>query len=119
VKGIWYGSAGHGKHHPHGCDGTIWMWGKPSSGGGEAVGLSVDVSPEAASFLELCGPLDFQGWGVLASHAPVAGWPAAEIFAAMDDTPGLRGLVPIDRLGMLTDRNPDGLYLPVHSSNKA
>jgi hypothetical protein len=28
----------------------------------------------------------------------------------MDDTEALRALVPIDRLGMLTDRNPGGLY---------
>jgi hypothetical protein len=33
----------------------------------------------------------------------------------MDDTPDLEALVPIDLLGMLTDRNPGGLYLP---SNK-
>ena len=42
--------------------------------------------------------------------APVEDWPAGEIFAAMDDTEGLKALVPIDKLGMLTDRNPGGLY---------
>lgn len=39
-------------------------------------------------------------------------WPAAEIIAAIDDTKALSALVPIDILGMLTDRNPSGLYLP-------
>jgi hypothetical protein len=39
------------------------------------------------------------------------GWPSSEIIAAMDDTDELRALVPIDILGMVTDRNPGGLYL--------
>jgi hypothetical protein len=38
------------------------------------------------------------------------GFPAGEFLAAMDDTPATSALVPIDRLGMLTDRNPGGLY---------
>jgi hypothetical protein len=47
------------------------------------------------------------------SHAPVLGWPAGEIIEAVCDTPGLgEVIVPVDRIGMLTDRNPDGLYLP-------
>lgn len=58
----------------------------------------------------MVGPLDRPGWMRLAS-CPVGGWPAAEVLAAMDDTPALQTLVPIDRLGMLTDRNPGGLYL--------
>lgn len=28
----------------------------------------------------------------------------------MNDTPALSAVVPIDRIGMLTDRNPGGLY---------
>ena len=55
------------------------------------------------------GPLDLQGWMVLAS-APVMGWPSGEIIQAMLDTPKLRGLVPIDVAGMITDGNPNGLY---------
>lgn len=60
----------------------------------------------------MLGPLDRRAWHLLASQAPVLGWPAAEIIAAMDDTEELSAFVPIDRLGMLTDRNPGGLYLP-------
>jgi hypothetical protein len=44
--------------------------------------------------------------------SPVHGWPAAEIVAAIADTPSLAAYVPIDLLGMLTDRNPGKLYLP-------
>lgn len=44
--------------------------------------------------------------------APTPGWPAAEIVAAMCETPNLQSLVSVDLAGMLTDRNPGGLYLP-------
>jgi hypothetical protein len=42
----------------------------------------------------------------------VEGWPAAEIIDAIYNTPELTTWVPIDIVGMLTDRNPKGLYLP-------
>lgn len=73
--------------------------------------LAVPVSREAELFLDLCGPLDQKGWAELI-HSPVEGWPAAEIIAAVDDTPELSTLIPVDILGMLTDRNPQGVYLP-------
>jgi hypothetical protein len=38
------------------------------------------------------------------------GWPAAEIIGPMRDTRELRTTVPIDIAGMITDRNPGGLY---------
>jgi hypothetical protein len=53
---------------------------------------------------------DRQGWSVLA-HAPVGGWPAGEIIDAMCES-GLDAVIPIDIVGMVTDRNPQGLYLP-------
>jgi hypothetical protein len=98
------------EHRPHG-HGSIWDYGKPTSTGGEPVALtpSTPLSDEAARFLDLLGPLDRRGWLMLA-NAPVGGWPAGEILAAIDDTEALTALVPIDRLGMLTDRNPSGLY---------
>ena len=61
-------------------------------------------------FLNLLGPLDKNGWITLA-HAPVERWPAGEIIDAMCES-GLEGYVPIDIVGMTTDRNPSGLYLP-------
>lgn len=109
VEGIWTGTLADGRHHPHG-EGNIWKFGKPPEPVGEPVTLAVPVSWEAQRFLDLCGPLDVRGWAFLAS-SPVEGWPASEIVAAMDDTPGLSVHVPIDILGMLTDRNPSGLYL--------
>ncbi len=57
----------------------------------------------------MLGPLDRRGWATLA-HAPVEGWPAGEILGAMCDS-GMEAVVPIDIIGMLTDRNPSGLYL--------
>jgi hypothetical protein len=98
-------------HRPHGA-GRIFEWGQPTCGDGEPISLtpSEPLSPLARDFLALLGPLDLRGWMILASEAPVEDWPAGEILAAMDDTPVLRALVPIDRLGMLTERNPGGLY---------
>lgn len=113
VKGIWYGSARDKRHIPHGGVGTIWTYGRPSAPSGPIVKLTpkTQLSLVANRFLDMLGPLDRDGWLILA-QSPVAGWPAAEIIAAMDDTKTLAALVPIDRLGMLTDRNPGGLYLP-------
>lgn len=114
VTGIWIGMATTGWHLPHGGGAaTIYDWGRPTPAEpGKAVALtpSKPFSPAAQRFLDRLGPLDHQGWMMLASHAPVAGWPAAEIIAAIADTKALAAVVPIDRLGMLTDRNPSGLY---------
>jgi hypothetical protein len=95
-------------HRPHG-HGSIFAWGKPCATGGGIIGLTpkTPLSEEATAFLDLLGPLDQHGWMQLAL-APVGGWPAAEIIAAMDDTPQLS--VPIDILGMITDRNPGNYY---------
>ena len=90
--------------------GNIWKYGAPPDPEGEVIWLSGNVSDEAEAFLEACGPLDRRGWMFLA-NAPVGGWPAAEIISAICDTPELGpALVPIDRIGHLTDRNPNGLY---------
>lgn len=109
IKGIWVGTMRDGLHKPHGL-GSIWAWGKPPSAVELPVELDAKLSKDAQEFLKLCGPLDRAGWHFLAT-APVQGWPAGEILAAMADTSALAALVPIDRLGMLTDRNPGGLYL--------
>jgi hypothetical protein len=99
---------------PHGT-GSIWQAGCPAVGTGSLIPLAVEVSREAQRFLETVfayngrNGLDAQGWMALA-NSPVDGWPAAEIIAAMADTPMLKALIPIDILGMLTDRNPEKLY---------
>lgn len=112
---IWTGLASERPHVPHGA-GSIWDAGRPPEPTGEVMALTpaTPLSAEAKRFLELAAPLglDARGWMVLASSLPVEGWPAGEVYAAMDDTPGLGVFVPVDRLGMLTHRNPDGLYLP-------
>lgn len=112
VEGIWRGSGRAAWHRPHGS-GSIWKWGRPAPATGEPVELtpSRPLSREARDFLDLLGPLDHEGWAMLA-HAPVEGWPAAELVRAMYETESLRLQVPIDIVGMLTDINPAGLYLP-------
>lgn len=114
VEGVWVGTYRDGLHVPHGGFDSIWKWGRPPEPVDEVIALtpSEPLSDMAESFLAILGPLDQRGWMVLA-EAPPHGWPAGEILAAMDDTARLRGLIPIDRLGMVTDRNPHGLYLPV------
>lgn len=98
-------------HTPHGS-GSIYTAGRPSSHGGEPIGLTPTqpLSAEATTFLDLFGPLDMHGWRELAS-APVGGWPAHELTTAMYQTDQVRTLVPIDLAGMRTDLNPAGLYL--------
>lgn len=112
VSGIWIGSYKDGRHTPHG-KGSIWNWGRPEHPIEPPIELmpSEPLSMSAQGFLDVLGPLDYAGWAQLA-HAPVQGWPSAEIFSAMEDTPRLAGLVPIDIIGMITERNPGGLYLP-------
>lgn len=110
VEGVWVGSAREGLHVPHG-KGSIWDWGRPKPPEREVIPLSPlkPWSPEAEAFLSLLGPLDIDGWHVIA-NAPVEGWPAREVFEGMMDS-GLAELIPVDVRGMVTDRNPSGLYL--------
>lgn len=100
-------------HVPHGY-GDIWQAGRPVCGDGPVVKLTpkVPLSDLAKAFLraDVLGPMDRHGWAQLA-NGPMQGWPASEIIAAMADTEEVAQLVPIDILGMLTDRNPGGLYL--------
>jgi hypothetical protein len=111
VPVLWWGTARDRLHAPHGA-GSIWNYGKPEPGDGPPIELAPaePLSKAARVFLDLLGPLDARGWMRLA-NCPVGGWPAREIIAAMDDTPEARAFVPIDILGMVTDRNPGGLYL--------
>jgi hypothetical protein len=98
------------RHRPHG-QGSIWAWGRPQPPTGPVVELTPRKpwSPQAELFLELLGPLDREGWIRLA-HAPVERWPAGEIIDALCES-GFEGYVPIDIVGMVTDRNPMGIYL--------
>lgn len=97
-------------HVPHGT-GSIWGYGRPANcPPGDAVELGWTQPPSQAAqvFLDILGPLDKRGWIELA-HCPVQGWPSGEIIAAVADTFG-SAHVPVDILGMITERNPHGLY---------
>lgn len=111
VEGVWIGT-NRERHHPQ-QSGDIWKFGRPPLPVDDPVELTptFELSLDAKTFLQILGPLDMEGWRKLV-HYPMEGWPAGEIIAAIDDTPQLRGWTPIDVLGMLTDRNPKGLYLP-------
>lgn len=99
------------RYKPHGY-GSIFEYGKPGSYGEKPIKIKKEgLSDAAIAFLAMVEPLDRRGWMELA-NAPVLGWPAREVIEAMDDTPKLAAFVPIDRLGMLTNANPGGLYLP-------
>lgn len=109
VEGVWVGKAKERPYTPHGS-GSIWAWGRPDAATDEPLTLDGEFSKSARMFLDMVGPLDRKGWAQLA-HAPVGGWPSAEIFLAMYRDKRLSALVPIDVIGMLTDENPGGLYL--------
>jgi hypothetical protein len=96
-------------HRPHGS-GSIWDFGRPDPGPGNAVELVWHQPPssQAKLFLEALGPLDQSGWMQLA-HYPVEQWPSGEIIGAIADTLGA-AVVPVDILGMVTERNPKGFY---------
>jgi hypothetical protein len=116
---LWIGSMeSHGLHRPHGM-GSLFEWGKPPTSKSRKATIRLrskaGMSPEAKMLLSAIEPLDAHGWIRLLS-APVFGVGGtapymAEILAAADDTPALSPLIPIDVLGMVTDRNPDGLYM--------
>jgi hypothetical protein len=110
VDTVYQGAASLRPHVPHGS-GSIWEYGRPPEPEGEVIPLAVDPGRAGSDFLRLALPegLDQEGWRVLA-HAPVGGWPAGEVFTAMNATPKLAALIPIDVLGMATDVNPKGLY---------
>lgn len=111
VPRLWQGTYRDNMHRPHGW-GHFTRGARPESGDGEAVTLTpkTPLTVESQLFLHLLGPLDIRGWHAVA-HLPVSGWPAAEIIEAILDTPSLAVLVPVDIEGMLTNRNPGGLYL--------
>lgn len=114
---VWKGRPG--RHRPKGY-GVIWNYGCPPSRGMKEVELAWPAPPseQALDFLQLCrsgvGTLDQAFWIGL-SAGPMQGWPAAEILAAIENTPDLEGLAPLDHVGMLTNLNPDGLYLRSNS----
>lgn len=110
VTGVWEGTYRDEVHRPHGW-GHFLRGVAPQHHGGATVHLARDPGPAARQFLSSIGaPFDVKGWIQVAS-LPVQGWPAREVIEAMLDTPTLSPLVPIDIAGMLTDRNPGGLYL--------
>ncbi len=111
-KGIFLDSSTIFAHSPKGM-GSIWTYGRPEacSEPKHVIKLDADLSFEAEHFLKTLGPLDLLGWQVLL-HAPVLGWPAKEIITAAYHDERLTNYIPIDIVGMLTDLNPGGLYLP-------
>ena len=107
VDKIWYGGPKTHGHKPHGA-GSIFQWGMPVNGDGPIIELE-GLSMYAKRFIEIVGPLDFKGWNMLL-HAPVEGWPSAEIIDAASRDKRISACIPIDIVGMVTERNPNGLY---------
>ncbi|MFT4011247.1 MAG: hypothetical protein QM655_14525 [Nocardioidaceae bacterium] len=125
VSRVWVTSMTESPHRPHGYGPPLIEWGCPEGGGGEHIGLTPTepLGAEARFWVDTMfrnevGNLDRRFWSNLVNHAPMVGWPAGEVIAAMDDTEELSALVPIDILGMTTNRNPMGLYLNDTSVSK-
>lgn len=115
VDGIWVGNPRDIGHRPHGYGPHIMAAGRPDHPTDEVVKLAPEAYDRLSAMAKhwvdrMFGPLDRRGW-IDVANMTVIGWPAGEVIAAMDDTPELSPLVPVDRIGMLTDRNPGGLYL--------
>jgi len=108
---IWVGDMEHGLHRPKGY-GWIYESERPHARGGEIVEIdTANMSMEAQHFLQVIGPLDVRGWGALWSRSGMLGWPAREILEGfIDQNPTMAALVPIDIIGMVTDRNPQEIY---------
>ena len=106
---IWIGTLRNTLHRPKGY-GHIFSGSKPEGRGGEVIPVKVS-SEQARDFLRMVGPLDAHGWGALWSRCGMLGWPAKEILEAfLDQYPKMAPLVPIDIVGMVTDRNPQDTY---------
>lgn len=102
-------------YHPHG-EGVVFAVSMPQHHGGETIQLDqAKLSNEARRFLTMLGSLDALGWSEVA-HLPHDGWPHGEIIDAMCDVPRLMAMVPIDIVGMVTDRNPNNLYLQTNET---
>lgn len=98
-------------HKPHGS-GSIFEFGRPPLPTGKIVKLAPPKegwSTAAKGFLAVIGPLDFEGWSVLA-HCPVGGWPSKEILGQLRKHPQLGNFIPIDIVGMLLEDTCGDLY---------
>lgn len=69
------------------------------------------LSPAATRWLKMIAPkgMDVVGWMKLV-NGPMGGWPSDEIIPVLADDNQFNGLIPIDIVGMLTDKNPGNLY---------
>lgn len=110
---IWHGSYDHDIHIPHGAFHISRTEDMPAMKG-QVIKLrdQSKMSTLAKQFLKDLNPdgLTANQWHWLAARAGVLGWPAGEIYTYMYGTPAVRALLPIDRVGMLTNLNPGGLY---------
>lgn len=124
VTGIWEGS-NLLRHWPKGL-GDIEIFTLPYFRGEttDVIEMPAEIanklSYKARDFLVNIGAIDYEtrrtalpvrNWMAIA-NAPIQGWPAAEIIDAMAQVDQLNVFIPIDIVGMLTTRNPGGLYLP-------
>lgn len=117
MEPLWQGIMADGMHHLPGRD-SIWNHGCPLPGDGPPLELVVPDGPDPMgrrAFLKLLettggGPVTMETFRAL-YHGPLQGWPAGALLdLLLDQHPDFETWVPIDVVGMLTERNPDGLY---------
>jgi len=106
---LWFGSLGAELHRPHGS-GSLMQWGRPVAGNGPPITFDTTaLPPSTRAALNLIGLLDATGWMRL-FRGPI-GDPAWELHRCVEPlVDRLGALIPIDIVGMATDRNPGGLY---------
>lgn len=109
---VYVGNANKWRHRPKGS-GDIFMWGRPPEvPERKAYRLKPPKrgwSPHALQFLMVLGPIDLDGWRMMA-NAPVQGWPATEIMTQMFADEKIKAFIPADIVGMVIGNECGGLY---------
>ena len=85
IDDLWIGNAEEGGYQPFGWhEGlNIFDWGRPGTPQGPILEISNDYEPslDGYRFLDMLGPLDWEGWSLMLGNAPVTGWPSGEILS--------------------------------------
>lgn len=115
VEGLFFGTCASKWHTPKGA-GDLWAFGCPQSPGGEELIPKEPITGSATSFLRFlkttAGTLSYGFWMRFFSQCPMANPPILrDLIDACYRDERIRGAIPVDIVGMLTDHNPSGLYL--------
>ena len=117
VEGLYFNTAGGTPWHTPKGAGDLWDFSCPQSVGGDELIPREPITGGATAFLaflkaQVGGPLSYGWWMRFFSQCPMANPPILrELIDACYRDERIRGTIPIDIVGMLTDHNPGGLYM--------